>query len=145
MFKKDTIEYECSISPRQLGDKFDTLMLKKAKDDLVNKCTGYGFIKQIFRIQKKSDGLVTNNSDIIFTLFLEVLVCNPQVGDEIECDITDKDDRIGKPMMKKEPLLVIIFSEDDNIYEIGDTVVGRITDKRIDKTNNMINLLVDVI
>jgi hypothetical protein len=145
MFKKDTIEYECSILPRQLGDKLDTLMLKKAKDDLVNKCTGYGFIKQIFRIQKKSDGLVTNNSDIIFTLFLEVLVCNPQVGDEIECDITDKDDRIGKPMMKKEPLLVIIFSEDDNIYEIGDTVVGRITDKRIDKTNNMINLLVDVI
>lgn len=143
MFKKETIAYECSISPRQLGDNLDTIMLKKVKDDLVNKCTGYGFIKQIFRIQKKSEGFITNNSDIIFTLFLEVLICNPQIGDEIECDITDKDDRIGKPMMKREPLLVIIFSEED--YEIGDTIIGRITDKRIDKTNNMINLLVDVI
>ena len=145
MFKKDTIEYECTISPRQLNDKLDTIMLEQAKEELVDKCTGYGFIKQIFRIQKKTEGIITNNSDIIFTLFLEVLICNPQVGEEIECDITDKDDRIGKPMMKKEPLLVVIFSEDDDIYEIGDTVVGKITDKRIDKTNNMINLLVDVI
>lgn len=145
MFKKEIIEYECLIEPRELNDKLDTIMLKKVRDKLVDCCTGYGFIKQIFRIQKKSEGIIMNDSNIIFKLYLEVLICNPKVGEEIECEITDMDDRIGKPMMKKEPLLVIIFSESDQEYHVGETVVGVITDKRIDKTNNMINLLVDVI
>ena len=143
MFKKETIEYECMIHPRELNDKIETIMLKKARDELENRCTGYGFIKQIFRIQKKSDGRITNDANIIFNLFLNVLICNPKIGEEIECEITDKDDRIGKPMMKKEPLLVILFSKHD--YDIGEKVVGKITDKRIDKTHNMINLLVDVL
>lgn len=143
MFKKETIQYECMIEPKELNDKIETIMLKKAKEDLENKCTGYGFIKQIFKIQKKSDGIITNDANVIFTLFLDVLVCNPQIDQEIECEITDKDDRIGKPMMKKEPLLVVLFSKHD--YDIGEKVKGKITDKRIDKTNNMINLLVDVI
>ncbi len=143
MFKKEIIEYECMIEPIELNEKIEIIMLNKAKQHLENKCTGFGFIKQIFRISKKSDGRITNDGNVIFTLFLEVLICNPQIGEEIECEITDKDDRIGKPMMKKEPLLVVLFSKHD--YEIGDKVIGKITDKRIDKTNNMINLLVDVI
>ena len=144
MFKKDIIEYECVITPRQLSDKIDTIMLKQAKGHLMDKCSGYGFIKQIFKILKKTDGKILNDGNIIYTLFLEVLICNPQIGDEIECEITDKEERIGKPMMKKEPLLVVLFSKDDNNYEIGEKVFGIITDKRIDKRNNMINLLVDV-
>lgn len=143
MFRKEIIQYECMIEPRELNDKIETIMLKKVKEELENKCTGFGFIKQIVRISKKSDGIITNDANIIFNLFLVVLICNPQIGDEIECEITDKDDRIGRPMMKKEPLLVILFSKQD--YEIGEKVKGKITDKRIDKTNNMINLLVDVI
>ena len=145
MFKKDVIEYECVVTPIQLNDKIDTIMLTKAKEQLVDKCSGYGFIKQIFRILKRSEGLITNDGNIIYTLFLEVLICNPEVGEEMECEITDQEERIGKPMMKKDPLFVVLFSKDDTTYEIGEKVFGVITDKRIDKRNNIINLLVDVI
>ncbi len=143
MFNKDTINYECIIHPRHLNDKLDTIILKQAKDALENKCSGYGFIKQIIKIQQKTDGKITNDGFILFNIFLEVLICSPNIGDIIECEITDKDERIGKPMMKKEPLLVVIFSNKE--YNIGDKINGIITDKRINKTNNMINLLVDAI
>ena len=45
MFKKDLIEYESVISPQQLNDKIDTIILKQARDLLLNKCSGYGYIK----------------------------------------------------------------------------------------------------
>ena len=49
-------------------------------------------------------------------------------------------------MMKKDPLLVILFGGNkDSTTNIGDIVNGVISDKRIDKTNNIINLLVDII
>lgn len=143
MFKKETINYECIIHPRQLNDKLETIILKQARENLVDKCSGYGFIKQVFKIQKKSDGIITGDGFVLFNVLLDVLICNPKIGETIECEITDKDDRIGKPMMKKEPLLVVLFSKKN--IDIGDIVNGIITDKRIDKTNNMINLLVDVI
>ena len=145
MFKKDIIEYECIIHPRELNDNIEKIILKQAEEDLINKCTGYGYIKQIFKIHKKSDGIISNDGTILFKVFLQVLICNPQIGDEIECEVTDRDDRIGKSMMKKEPLLVVLFPKNEEEYEIGETVVGIISNKRIDKTNNMINLLVDVI
>lgn len=142
MFKNDIIIFECVVQPQQMINKIDTFILKYAKNELVNKCTGYGFIKEINKIHKKSEGYINPDGDVIYTIWLDVLICNPEIGSEIECKITDKDSRIGKPMMKKEPLLVILFSNKE--YEIGDNVIGIITDKRIDKTNNMINLLVDI-
>lgn len=142
MFVQSVIQYECIIEPRHLNDNIDTIILKKATNELVDKCTGYGFIKKIIKIQNKSNGFINMHAHVIYNVDLEVLICNPNIGDEIECEITDKDDRIGKPMMKRDPLLVVMFS--DKNYNIGDKVIGHITDKRIDKTNNMINLLVDI-
>ena len=142
MFKEDCIQYECVITPPELNDNINTVMLKQAQAFLLNKCTSFGFIKQIFKIKTKSEGLINIEGSIIYKVWIDVLVCNPEIGDEIECEVTDNDDRIGKPIMKNHPLLVVIFSE--NEHEIGEKLVGIITDKRIDKTNNMINLLVDI-
>jgi len=142
MFKKDCIQYECVITPPEMNDNINSVMLKQAQTFLLNKCTSFGFIKQIFKIKTKSEGLINIEGSIIYKVWIDVLVCNPEIGDEIECEVTDNDDRIGKPIMKNHPLLVVIFSE--NEHEIGEKLVGIITDKRIDKTNNMINLLVDI-
>lgn len=142
MFTKDIIEYECILKPYQINENIEKIILEQTKLHLLNKCSGYGYIKQIIRIVKKLDGIITNDGNIIFKVYLEILNCNPQIGDEIDCKITDKDDRIGKPIMKKDPILAILFT--DKNYEIGEKVSGIITDKRIDKTNNMINLLVQI-
>jgi hypothetical protein len=40
--------------------------------------------------------------------------------------------------------LVILFSKNNTLLKIGMKVCGTITDKRIDKSNNIINLLVDI-
>ncbi len=143
LFNKQLIQYECLIYPQELNDNINDIIVAKATKMLVNKCSGYGFIKQILRIHKKNDNIITNDSFVLFNVTLEVLICNPQIGDNIECVITNKDERIGRPMMKKEPLLVVIFSNKE--HQIGETITGIITDKRINKTNNMINLLIDVI
>lgn len=144
MFNKSTIIHEIIIHPRDLNNDINVIIKQKAIQSLVNKCSGYGFIKQIIKVLKKSDGILTNDGSIIYKVTMEVLICNPKIGEQIECDITDYDNRIGKAMMKKDPLLVILFSKNNTLLKIGMKVCGTITDKRIDKSNNIINLLVDI-
>ena len=82
MYTNNIITQQIFISPSEINIDIDSLLLKKIKDSIGNKCIKYGYVdKDSIQIIKRSLGkILTNflNGDINYIVKYKANICNPQ-------------------------------------------------------------------
>lgn len=91
IFLKNIINRKVKLSPDKLHKKFKQELLNKLKNNLENKYSKYGLIKEnSIEIIKYSIGKLENNSlqgNVIYNVQFSALVCNPVIGNIIKCKV----------------------------------------------------------
>ncbi len=127
------------------SDQFIMNQLKKKE----NKCTKYGYIRNIDKLIHKSDGMVYDvdfSGDLLINIIYTAYVCNPTIGSEINCEVVQivlEDEFIAA---EKHPLFinVIIDNQDREILEklrVGEIIVIKIMAMRLNLNDNKIKIV----
>tara|TARA_Y100001970_G_scaffold294318_1_gene450451 strand:- start:854 stop:1600 length:747 start_codon:yes stop_codon:yes gene_type:complete len=91
IFLKNIINRKVKLSPDKLHKNFKQKLLDKLKDNLENKYSKYGLIKEnSIEIIKYSIGTLEHNSlqgNVIYNVQFSALVCNPVIGNIIKCKV----------------------------------------------------------
>jgi len=91
IFLKNIINRKVKLSPDKLHKNFKQELLNKLKNDLENKYSKYGLIKEnSIEIINYSIGTLEHNSlqgNVIYNVQFSTLVCNPVIGNIIKCKV----------------------------------------------------------
>ena len=117
IYAKSVLTHHVSLSPEQIEDGIDEIILKQIKNDIEGKCSKEGYVKKdSVSVIKRSTGNLRNNEftgDIHYQVLYSCLVCNPSNNQEIFCTVKQKN-KMGV-LAESGPLVIIIpFQHHDN-------------------------------
>lgn len=146
MYKNKIITYQVKVEPKDLNNKLNSYLLNYVKSRLEERCTEWGYIKEITKIKNKSYGRIYScdlSGDIVYTVDYEAKVCLPKVDDVIECKVTNIESRANAIISKVLPLSVIVISNQK--VDIDDMIKVKVKDVVFKQNDKYITLICDLI
>jgi len=153
IFINTIIKHKVTVSPKYLNNSIDEYLLNYLKNELEGKCNCDGYIKKdSLSIIKRTLGEISGNrftGDISYNLLVNVQICNPVQGSEIDCHI-QYINKLGI-LGHNGPMMIIVskqFHNDSNIFQKfkeGDVIKVEIIAKKFlfnDKEIQIIGKLV---
>ena len=130
LFMKQSFTLKETIHPNELNDidtdnydeSINSLLLKKIKDKIGNRCNKYGFVaKDSITLLSRSAGSINTshfNGDMHFNVIVQANVCQPTEGNKIICKVIGTN-KIGI-FAVAEPVQVIVATaheENTSIFQ----------------------------
>ena len=143
MYYKKNITCKVTVEPKFFNSKIKKFLLSKIRYELENKCTKDGYIKKVHKIINKSLGKIYScdlSGDVVYDVTVEVTICCPEIGQELECMITSLESRVGAIICKNDPLLIMILNHNSSA-DIGDTINIIIKQIRFKQNDKFINII----
>lgn len=116
------IKHKVTVNPKHLNKNIDEYLLNFLKNELEGKCNCDGYIKKdSLSVIKRTLGEISGNrftGDISYNLLINVQICNPIQGSEIDCRI-QYINKLGI-LGHNGPMTIIVskqFHNDSNVFQ----------------------------
>ncbi len=127
IYHKEILDYKITLTPDKMNNrKLNEILYDALNNTIGGKCLTTGYIKaDTLKIISKSCGLVAAekfDGSITYIINFEADICNPKIGQEIECTIEDNIQSfvvayIGESM-KKSPIHIYMAKHNHQGDEI---------------------------
>ena len=129
LYKKQILTKRIFITADKLGDDIDKTIKEKLDDEMNGICVKEGYIKpNTSLILLRSEGVLSINnfkSVIYYTIKFEAMICNPNVGQILECYISNVEKTNINCYIENEdesPLNIFLSKQ----YHIGNEEYGKL-------------------
>jgi DNA-directed RNA polymerase subunit E'/Rpb7 len=129
LYKKKILTKRIFITADKLGEDINTTIKEKLDNEINGICVKEGFIKpNTSKILLRSEGVISINNFnavIYYTIKFEAMVCNPYVGQILECYVSNVEKTNIKCYIENEdtsPLNIFLSKQ----YHIGNEEYGKI-------------------
>lgn len=146
LFYENILTENINLPCNLLGSNIDSIILKKLKDKIGNKCIKEGYVENnSIQIIKRTIGEIDKmslNGDIQFLVNYKALICNPLQNNIIEC-VVDDNNKLGIVAINK-PLEIILNKRHHENKEFfkdlkkNDKIIIKVIEKSFNINDNSI-------
>jgi DNA-directed RNA polymerase subunit E'/Rpb7 len=151
--------FKCSVNldPIHLDKNIKKQILTVIKETYEKKCSEYGYINKINKINQISEGTIYDcdlSGNISFDLDIDANIINYNMGDHVVCKVSSIDENIGAIISNKIKypsdkifhkhlvfVLFLIINDDTLKVNIGDNINVEIVARKVDVIENQIHLI----
>ena len=151
LYKKQILTKRIFVTADKLGEDIDKTIKAKLDNEINGICVKEGYIKpNTSKVLLRSEGVITTDnfkSVIYYTIKFEAMICNPSVGEILECFVSDVNKTTIKCYIenKDESPLNIFLSKQYHIgneeyskIKEGDNIKVQVTGKKCEYLNKEI-------
>ena len=146
LFKLIEIKDTIVVPPRHIttADSYILNILKKKE----NKCTKFGYIKNIDKLIHKSDPIIYEldfSGNLIYNIIYTAYVCDPEINSIINCKIIQIVVEDQFIVAENYPLFINVIIDDNidelNKLKLNDNIKVEILAKRLNLNNDKIKIV----
>jgi len=151
------IKGSVNLNPIFLDKNIRKQILSVIKEKYEKKCSDYGYISKINKIQQISEGTIYDcdlSGNISYDLDIDANIINYSIGDTVLCKITTIDENIGALISTKIKnledkkfhshsvfVLFLISDETNSNIKIDETIRVKIVARKVEVADNQIHLI----